>query len=88
MVKIVVMVFLLGASSFLSVVASQSFTAQSQDSTLSVNLGLAIVSLIMVVVLMALFIWQIVTFVRDYLTKTTVDISGIGEDRNLAPLQS
>lgn len=63
-VKIAVLVFLLGSACFLSVVSSQSFNANARNSFLSVNLGLAIASLVMVAVIMALFIWLLVLFVR------------------------
>jgi len=79
------MLFLLGAACFLSVVSSQSFNANLQDSTLSVNLGLAIVSTTMIAVLLGLFGWLLTAFIRDYLIKTSVEIYEIGETQHQNP---
>lgn len=83
-VKITVLTFLLGACIFLSVVSAQSFNANSNsgnNNMLTVNLGLAIVSVVMAVVLLGLFTWLITVFIRDYFIKTSVEIFDIGESR-------
>ena len=80
-VKIVILLFLFGASLFLSVVSYQSFNANSQQGALSVNLGLAVVSAVLVIVLLTLFAWLLAVFIRDYLVRTVTEIYDIGDMR-------
>lgn len=78
LIKIMTMVFLLGAAGFLSGVSYRGFSHQPPDSMLTVNLGIAIVSLLMTGLLVGLFIWLLVLFVKMYLINTTVKINGVG----------